>query len=47
MQKEEFCTNYIKLSEFQKNIDEKNNAIEEKMKEWEDLNKTIEVCNIE
>ena len=47
MQKEEFCTNYIKLSEFQKNIDEKNNAIEEKMKEWEDLNKTIELCNVE
>ena len=47
MQKEEFCTNYIKLSEFQKDIDEKNNAIEEKMKEWEDLNKTIELCNVE
>ena len=47
MQKEEFCKNYIKLSEFQKNIDEKNNAIEEKMKEWEDLNKTIELCNVE
>ena len=47
MQKEEFCTNYIKLSEFQKNIDDKNSAIEEKMKEWEELNKTIELCNIE
>ena len=47
MQKEEFCTNYAKLSEFQKEIDEKNNNLEEKMKEWEELNEKLELCNVE
>ena len=42
MQKEEYCTNYVKLSEFQKEIDDKNSKIEEKMEEWEKLSKTIE-----
>ncbi len=42
MQKEENYTNYVKLSEFQKEIDEKNSKIEEKMEEWESLNKLLE-----
>ena len=47
MQKEEFCTDYVKLSGLQNEIDNRNKIIEEKMKEWEELNEKLELCNVE
>ena len=41
MLKEENCTNYIKLSELQKTIEELENEISEKMTQWEELNNKI------
>lgn len=38
MQQEDICTNYIKLSELQEQIDELNLKIEKHMQEWEKLN---------
>ena len=42
MKKEENSTDYVKLAELEDKIQEINNEIEEKMLEWEELNKLIE-----
>ena len=38
MQKDDICTNYTKLSELQKQIEELEGKMTEKMGEWEELN---------
>ena len=42
MQKPENCTNYTKLAGFQKEIDDINEKLENKMIEWEELNSSID-----
>lgn len=42
MQKPENCTSYTKLADLQKEIDQLNSSIEEKMIQWEQLNGSIE-----
>ena len=42
MVKEENCTSYIKLNEFQNEIQNLEEEIEQKMQEWEDLNKQMD-----
>ena len=41
MQKDDICTNYTKLSELQKQIDELEDKMAEKMGEWEELNSKL------
>ena len=41
MQKQENATDYIKLNEFQEQINKLNDDIERKMQEWEELNNLI------
>ena len=42
MQKPENCTSYTKLADLQKEIDQLNSSIDEKMIQWEQLNGSIE-----
>ena len=42
MSKDEISSDYIKLNALQENIQKMNQEIEEKMQEWDDLNKGLQ-----
>ena len=39
--KKEICTSYVKLAELQKEVQKLEKEIEDRMTEWEELNKVI------